>query len=247
MKAVVLLSGGLDSAVCAAMAAEQFGNENVYPITFTYGQRHRREIDAASKIASHMGLQRLRLIEVGSEIFERSILVDESQEVPTGTYQQVNEEAAVSPMYVPFRNGVFLSLAAAYAMTVDAGYVFYGGHKDDSRNWAYPDTTPEFNDAMAEAIYVGTYQKVQLAAPLAQMTKSDVVLATYRLEVPIKLTYSCYKGGYLHCGECSTCKQRIQAFKDVYLQDEVKYAIDVEWSIAEIADTIDLQGGQNFD
>ncbi|MCA1799899.1 MAG: 7-cyano-7-deazaguanine synthase, partial [Actinobacteria bacterium] len=135
----------------------------------------------------------------------------------------------VSPTYVPFRNGNLLSAAAAIALGVGASRIYYGAHSEDARNWAYPDCTPEFNGAMANAIYVGTYHKVRLITPLQNLNKRGVIDLAAHIDAPLELTWSCYQGGEIACGECPTCTGRIKAFMAEGFIDPVPYAIDIDW------------------
>ncbi len=230
-RAMVLLSGGIDSTVCAALAAEMMGNNNVIAISIQYGQKHDREVVAAHRIAKALRLYDCVTIPLDPTIFDRSgcALVDKDIEVPETTYEEVNAAQGPSPMYVPFRNGIFLSIAAADALQRGAKYVFYGAHSEDARNFAYPDCTPEFNGAMMNAISFGTYGAVRLITPLQWMSKAEIVAEGFRLNIPFRLTYSCYSGRPLHCGKCATCVSRIQAFKSNREVDPVEYEIDIKW------------------
>ena len=122
-----------------------------------------------------------------------------------------------------------LAAAAALALVEKADYIYYGAHAEDARGFAYPDCTPEFNGAMANAIYVGTYHKVRLITPLQWSSKKEVVELAQRLESPIHLTYSCYAGREKHCGKCPTCVSRVEAFKLAGLKDPVEYEIMIDW------------------
>lgn len=228
-KAVVSLSGGLDSTVCLAKAVDEFGNSNVFAVSFHYGQSHKAELEAARNVALFYG--------VGHEIIElpkifagtgESSLMGEVEH-PDLTYKEIEEGFGVSPTYVPYRNGNLLSMATTYAMTKNAGWVYTGVHAEDARGWAYPDCTPEFVGAMANAIYIGTYHKVRLVAPLQNMMKKDIVLAGWELAAPFHLTMSCYRGESPACGKCPTCVERVGAFRLAGLDDPINYAVDVSW------------------
>ena len=114
--------------------------------------------------------------------------------------------------YVPFRNGLFLSFAAALAVSVHASCIYYGAHADDAAGRAYPDCTPEFEHAMATAIYEGSGQTCRLEAPLLQWNKAQVVRQGLQLQAPYHLTWSCYEGREKPCGLCGTCRDRAAAF-----------------------------------
>lgn len=232
-RAIVLLSGGIDSCVCAAIAARDFGHDNVIGLSIIYGQKHFREIAAASKVATKLGLLQHRVIELPEKMFadSSSSLVNPAVIVPDATYEELEEQRGqrASSTYVPFRNGLFLSIAAAIAMQVNVGYIFYGAHMEMRGDYAYPDCTPEFNEAMQRSIFLGTYGEVKPVAPLLFMTKVEIVTKAIELEAPLEDTYSCYKGNELQCGECPTCIERIGAFKKNGLVDPVRYQIDVDW------------------
>lgn len=223
-KAVVLLSGGLDSATCAVLACQEFGAENVIALTLYYGQKHAREIDAAKAVCSKLKIGQHRIKQL-PDIFKGSgsTLIDADLPNPEMTYEEINEAQGVSPAYVPFRNANLLSVATTIALVEGADTIFYGAHAEDARNWAYPDCTPEFNGAMANAIYTGSYQKIRLVTPLQWMTKSAVVALGHKEGVPFELTWSCYNGLEKACGVCPTCIGRLQAFQDNDLVDPVEY------------------------
>lgn len=234
MKSLIVLSGGLDSTVALAEALEQndWDPEKIGAVTFTYGQLHYKEIGAAKEIVQYYGMIDhividLPLIFAGTD----SVLIAENElEMPRSSYEDMEDsDVGVSPTYVPYRNGNFLSMATTMALVKGASEVWAGMHAEDAHNWAYPDCTPEFIGAMANAIYVGSYHKVRLVTPHEWRTKSDVVNTGLRLSVPFELTWSCYDGDEYHCGTCPTCVGRIQAFKDNNTIDPVKYNIDVGW------------------
>jgi len=221
-KAYVLLSGGVDSSTCLAMAHALFEG-SVCGIAIDYGQRHSKELDAARKIARHFDTQFMvkdlrGLIGIGG-------LTDTSLEIPHVSYDELPE--GVSPTYVPFRNGLMLSLITSIASAdPEAVAVYYGAHAEDAENDAYPDCSLPFIDHMAQAIWIGTYGRISLNAPLGTLTKASVVLTGDRLGVPWELTWSCYEGRKDHCGVCPTCRARILAFKDAAIIDPTVYTID---------------------
>jgi 7-cyano-7-deazaguanine synthase len=230
-KALVLLSGGLDSSTCAAMAVKAHGAENVHALTIFYGQKHQTEIEAAKNIAEALGLASHSVVSLPLEPFKGagSTLIDPDKPNPELTYQQIAESTGPSPTYVPFRNANLLSLATAIALRDGCEEVYYGPHAEDARNFAYPDCTPEFNGAMANAIFVGTYFKVKLITPLQWMMKADVAWTALELGVPIELTHSCYNGKRPACGKCPTCVERIEAFKAIGVKDPLPYEIQIDW------------------
>ena len=220
-RAVVLLSGGLDSSTCAAIAAKEYGPSEVVAVTLYYGQKHAIELRAACNVAKELRLKdhiQLRL----PDIFTGSALTDTDKEIPTASYLESLQVGAV-PTYVPNRNMNFLAVATTLAMTMGADALYCGVHSEDAYNWAYSDTSPEFTGAMAAAIYISSYHKVRLVTPLQWMMKKDVVATAHALQVPVHLTYSCYRGGEVACGTCATCQSRLQAFKANGLIDPITY------------------------
>lgn len=216
MRSLVLLSGGLDSATCLAMKVEEFGKDQVMALNVFYGQRHAREIESARKVAAHYGVPLeefdLKMIMDGSDC---PLIAGSGKEIEHGSYDQQKgraENGTVST-YVPFRNGLMLSIAAARAQIHGCSEVCYGAHADDAAGSAYPDCTPEFYSFMDKAIREGTGHEVSLSAPLIRMNKAGVVREGLRLGVPFEMTWSCYEGGERPCHRCGTCIDRENAFK----------------------------------
>lgn len=228
-KAVVLLSGGIDSTT-AMFQAIQDGYPRIVAVTAYYGSKHNNsEILAARRIADkYAGGQ----IEVTlPDVFRGSgsALMGES-EMPQQTYQEIAEAEGPSPTVVPFRNANLISIATSVAITEAATVVYVGMHAEDARNWAYPDCTPEFLGAMANAVHVGSYHKVRLVFPFIYMMKSDIVTRAALLGVPVEITYSCYEGREKHCGLCPTCVERLEAFNVAGYIDPVEYEIETTQS-----------------
>lgn len=215
-KALVLFSGGLDSTTCLAKAINEYGKENVIALTMYYGQRHKKEIEAAKKITDYYGCD-WRQLNV-AEVFEGSdcsLLTAAAVDIPTGSYEEQLREANGKPVstYVPFRNGLFLSIAASIALSHECYRIYYGIHKDDAAGSAYPDCSLAFAEHMREAVLEGTGGAVELYAPYADKTKADIVADGLSLSVPYELTWSCYEGGDKPCGKCGTCIDRNKAFE----------------------------------
>lgn len=222
MKSLVLCSGGIDSAVCLALAAQA---GEVETLTCNYGQRHYWELASAKALSIHYKVRKHHLVTL-PDIFRgsgKSSLVDEGLDLPTMTYQELREEYGVSPTYVPFRNANLLSVAASKALVCQCDYIWFGAHAEDARNWAYPDCTPEFIGAMANAIYIGTYHKVRLMAPLTWLMKADIVQLGTKLNVPFEVTRTCYSSSKEACGICPSCVERLEAFRVNNLMDPVPY------------------------
>ena len=216
MKALVLSSGGVDSTTALGMAVAKYGSSNVIALSVSYGQKHDKEVQAATAVAKHYGVEQLFLDL--SKIFRysnSSLLKQSTEEIPEESYaEQMKETGGGKPgsTYVPFRNGLFLSSAASIALSRDCGVIYYGAHADDAAGCAYPDCSPVFNNAMNEAIYEGSGRQLRIEAPFVNMNKADVVKIGLELGVPYELTWSCYEGGEEPCGKCGTCIDRARAF-----------------------------------
>lgn len=229
MKALVLSSGGVDSTTCIGIAIDKLGKENVSTVSVFYGQKHAKELECANKVAKFYGVKHYELDL--SSIMKYSncpLLKGSTEKIKHESYaEQIEEngEGMVST-YVPFRNGLMLSSVATLAMSIypnEEVEIYLGAHADDSAGRAYADCSEEFTDAMKEAIYIGTYEKVTVKAPLVNMTKADVVKTGLKLKVPYELTWSCYEGGEKQCGTCGTCIDRKNAFKQNGVKDPVEY------------------------
>ena len=216
MKALVLFSGGVDSTTCLGMAIDRYGKENVIALSVFYGQKHDKEIEASNKIAEYYGVEHLSLDL--TKIFEYSdcsLLSHSDQDIPEKSYAEQLKKTDGKPVstYVPFRNGLFLSSAASIAISKECGIILYGAHADDAAGNAYPDCSSAFNNAINDAIYIGSGNQVKVEAPFVNMTKAEVVKIGLDLKVPYELTWSCYEGKDKPCGVCGTCIDRQEAFR----------------------------------
>lgn len=244
MKALVLNSGGVDSTTCVALAIEKYGKENVVTATLYYGQRHDKELECARKVAEYYGVRHIEediscVMKYAGDVC--SLMKDSKTEIPDKSYaEQIaeNGEGRVGT-YVPFRNGLLLSIATAYADSLfpnQDAVVVYGAHADDAAGQAYADCSPAFADAMDNAISIGTYGRIHVWRPLINLNKAGVVAEGLRLKVPYELTWSCYKGGEKACGTCGTC---IAEGTPVIMADGTQKAIetlkpgDMVWSMDE--------------
>lgn len=215
MKALVLLSGGVDSSTCLAVAKEKF-DDNVMALSMYYGQKHSKELESAKAVADHYQVELLTMDL--AKIFAHSncsLLKDSDEDIPQESYdQQIKERNGETvSTYVPFRNGLFLSTAASIALEYECDVIYYGPHADDAAGNAYPDCSVEFNQAMEQAIYIGSGKKLRLEAPFVDKTKKDIVAEGLRLGVPYELTWSCYCGTEKPCHKCGTCIDRELAFE----------------------------------
>lgn len=226
MKALVLFSGGLDSSVCLGLAVRQYGAGEVLALSIYYGQKHKKEMEASQKVAEYYGVKRVTL-DLG-EIFrdsDCSLLDGAKEEIPHEEYadQLLGTNGAPVSTYVPFRNGLFLSSAAAVAISNGCEVIYYGAHADDAAGNAYPDTSAEFNNAIADAIYIGSGNALRVIAPFIDKSKASVVAAGTEIGVPFELTWSCYEGHDKACGVCGTCRDRKRAFEENGLTDPIEY------------------------
>lgn len=226
MKALVLFSGGLDSSVCLGLAVKKYGAEEVLALSVFYGQKHRKEMEASEQVASFYGVKRITL-DLG-EIFKDSacaLLEGSDEAIPHEDYAEQLQKTGGAPVntYVPFRNGLFLSSAAATALNFGCEVIYYGIHADDAAGNAYPDTGLEFHDAISSAIYIGSGKKLRIEAPFLSASKAEVVHIGTEIGVPFALTWSCYEGGEKACGQCGTCRDRLRAFQENRLTDPVPY------------------------
>lgn len=223
-KVVVLFSGGMDSTTILTEAVVKHGAENVIALSLIYGQKHVKELESAKAVAEYFNV--LHITKDISDIFEfASNPLLGHGDLPRGEYiQQLAESDGVVSTYVPFRNGLFISLATAIAYSLGASTVLYGAHADDAAGNAYPDCTPVFYGHMGAAIVVGTSERVQLEAPLQYMTKADIALHGINMGAPFHLTWSCYEGSDVSCGTCGTCVDRRNAFLVHGFVDPLTYA-----------------------
>jgi len=211
-RAVVLLSGGLDSAVTLYIAK----NKGFRPfcLIFDYGQRHRREIDSAKKIAQAAGCH-FKVLKIDLT-HKRSALLDKHLGLPKHTAR------GIPATYVPARNIIFLSFALSFAETLGESAVFIGAHAQDYSG--YPDCRPEFFRALQRLAKVGTKsgvegKEIKIFTPLINKRKSEIIREGLRLGVPFELSWSCYKGGRLPCGTCDSCYYRAKGFRELGIED----------------------------
>jgi 7-cyano-7-deazaguanine synthase len=228
--ALVLFSGGIDSTTALYWALRRY--DRVLPVIFDYGQRHRVEINMARKTARRLGLEP-RLIKVDLRQIGGSALTDEKIKVPA--FKQAEEIKEGLPVtYVPFRNGIFIGLATALAETIDISHVVCGFNVIDSPN--YPDTTGSFVRAMEKAINEGTGarlkgKKLRIIAPFLKMKKSDIIRLGLSLGADYSYSVSCYAGGEIPCGRCSSCLLRARAWQEVGEKDHLLVRLKKEGKI----------------
>jgi len=211
--AVVLLSGGLDSCVALSVALRQ--RAKVHALSFRYGQRHVRELAAAVRIVDHMkalvpGVDLKHSICDFKIPNHKSALTDLSIDVPVDRKEGTGAPEEIPATYVPARNTVFLSMAAAFAESIEAGWIYTGFNAVDYSG--YPDCRPEFVYAMQAALNAGMKKAPKILVPLILKTKLEVVKLGRELQAPMELSWSCYTGGDDPCGRCDSCKIRLAAF-----------------------------------
>lgn len=211
---LVLLSGGLDSATLLARHAGTAG----LAVSVDYGQRHVRELDAASRIAAYYEVEQivLDLSEWGT-LLTGSSLTDLSVDVPHGHYAAPSMAATI----VPNRNATLLMAAAGIAVARGLSTVLFAAHSGD--HWIYPDCRRNFIAAIDRAVQLATECAVSICAPFVHITKTDVARLAGELGVPIGLTWSCYEGGAVHCGLCGTCTERREALVEASVPDPTEY------------------------
>lgn len=234
MKALVLNSGGCDSSTLVSLAVKDHGAENVVTASLYYGQKHDKELKCAQAIADYYHVRHIEedissVMKYAGDVC--TLMKDSKENIPLESYaEQIekNGEGRVSS-YVPFRNGLFLSIAAAYADSLFPGEeveIYYGAHADDAAGQAYADCSPEFAEAMDKAISIGTYGKIHVLRPLIHLNKAEVVKLGLELGTPYHLTWSCYLGHNKACGKCGTCLDRLAAFEANGVKDPIEYEDD---------------------
>ena len=202
---IIILSGGMDSVTLM----HDYSQRIALAVTFDYHSRHaEHEIACARWQCEQLGIRHL-VVELPffDQYFRSSLLQNAQEEIPEGHYAEENMKSTI----VPFRNGIMLSIVAGMAESEGLSYLLIANHAGD--HFVYPDCRPEFIDAMNHAISAGTTNQVQLLAPYTMWSKRDIALRGQALGVDFSHTYSCYKGGDLHCGKCGTCIERKEALE----------------------------------
>ena len=230
MRAITVLSGGLDSTV-STLIAKDLGYE-ITAITFNYGQRAvKREINSAKKICEILGIKHIVVDLSFVKQFGKSSLITE-KEIPTLKMEELDSEKAFETMkavWVPARNLIMFSIASGFAEALDAEKIFIGINKEEGVT--FPDNTIEFVEAFNKVLEYGTLNKVKIEAPLYDKTKEDIVKLGVELEKKLgvevlKYSYSCYHDNgedFLHCGKCESCMRRKRAFLMAGVEDKTKY------------------------
>jgi 7-cyano-7-deazaguanine synthase len=225
-KAVVLLSGGLDSATTLYLARSE--GFQCYAATFRYGQRHEQEIEAAKKVAKSLAVAEHQIIDINLAAFGGSALTDRIIDVPRDR-ANLGDSDKIPPTYVPARNTIFLSYALAWAEVLGAFDIFIGVNSVDYSG--YPDCRPEFIAAFEKVANLGTAAGVggkglyRIHTPIINMTKAQIILAGTKLGVDYSLTHSCYDPDEYgrSCGKCDSCRLRLKGFAEAGLKDPIEY------------------------
>jgi 7-cyano-7-deazaguanine synthase len=220
-RAVVSLSGGMDSTVCAALAARDY---EAYAVHFSYGQRtEARELDSARAVADSLGFRDFLQLKI--DLFRRiggSALTDSGIAVPKAPASEpIGESIPVT--YVPFRNAHFLAAAVSWAEVLGARKIFIGAVEQDSSG--YPDCRPAYYAAFQQLILTGTKDgSIEISTPLIHLRKREIVALGLELLAPFHLTWSCYSNTEAACGECESCVLRLRAFREAGTPDPIPYA-----------------------
>jgi 7-cyano-7-deazaguanine synthase len=223
--AVVLLSGGIDSAATLAIAMAQ-GYET-YALSFDYGQRHLLELEAARRVAQSLGAKEHRVVKIDNRLFAGSSLTDDVDVPKKRTEEQIG--AGIPATYVPARNTIFLAHALAWGEVIHAAHIFIGVNAIDFSG--YPDCRPEFIALFEMLANTGTKAAVegmrfQIHAPLIKLSKAQIIHKAVELNLDLSLTHSCYDPATdgRACGECDSCLLRLKGFREAGINDPIQYA-----------------------
>jgi tRNA methyl transferase len=222
-KAVCIMSGGMDSTLCATMAIQQ--GYKVIGLHFDYNQRTmNREKQAFNEICDFLGIAQRVVLDVG-------FIAKIGCNALTNKNLKIRKDGVLADIpntYVPFRNGIFISIASALAETYMAEAIFIGVVEEDSSG--YPDCSASFIKKINSAINEGTSPKfnVKIITPLVNLSKCEIVAKSLEIGSPLELTWSCYEGENEACGECDSCRLRLNGFKEAGVMDRIKYRTDVK-------------------
>lgn len=211
---VIIVSGGMDSITLLY----DHKDEIALGISFDYGSNHNaREIPFAKMHCERLGIKHITINLDFMHQYFKSSLLDGAEAIPEGHYADENMKSTV----VPFRNGIMLSIAIGIAESNNLDQVFIANHGGD--HTIYPDCRPEFINAIDAAATAGTYNNVKVVAPYTKITKSDIARIGKKLGIDYTETWSCYKGGEVHCGKCGTCVERKEALAEAGIEDKTRY------------------------
>lgn len=215
-KVVVIYSGGMDSYTVLHKAIEE--GKDVYPLTFNYGQRHSKEIEYAAAVCEKLNVPH-KIVDISAinQLMAGSSLTSNDIEIPEGHY----EEESMKSTVVPNRNMVLLSLAIAYAVSLDARAVYYGAHSGDHA--IYPDCRPEFVEKMNDVSQIANYEPVDIVSPYIDVDKIGILTDGLRMGLDYGETWTCYNGREKACGKCGSCEERLEAFAKNGVTDPLSY------------------------
>ncbi|MCQ2056181.1 MAG: 7-cyano-7-deazaguanine synthase QueC [archaeon] len=219
-KSVVLLSGGLDSTVTLACAANS-GHECT-ALSFSYGQKHTKELASASNVAKYFGVKHI-VVNIDLSMF-RSALTKSDIMVPTNRDELIGSDIPIT--YVPARNIIMMSVAAGLCESIGADRIYIGVNNVDYSG--YPDCRTEFIEQFQKMLAVGTKagvegHQIKIETPIMKLSKADIVRLGKKLGAPLHLTWSCYKGQEKACGKCDSCQLRLRGFQEAGYKDEIEY------------------------
>jgi queuosine biosynthesis protein QueC len=237
-RAVAILSGGVDSSTLLFQLVKSQQFDEVHAITFIYGQKHHKEIESARKIATLLGIEH-KIVDLSDlKNILQSALTSKDKEIPNVAASAIHYET-LKDTIVPNRNAIFLAIAVGYAKSINASVVYYGAHYSD--RGVYPDCRKEFVDSFQEMVSLATGDaRIRVEAPFMDRTKTEIVQMGIQLQVPYELTWSCYAGSDIHCGKCSSCRERKQAFDQAEIPDPIEYSQSIR--VSEIFASIQGEG-----
>lgn len=211
---VIILSGGMDSVTLL----HEYKDRIALAISFHYGSKHNdKELPFAKQHCDELGIKHIVISMDFMQQYFSSSLLQGGEEIPEGNYTDENMKSTV----VPFRNGIMLSIAAGFAENYGLKHVMMANHAGDHA--IYPDCRSLFAEKMCEAIAAGTYDGITLETPYTNITKTDIAKHGKALGLDYTKTWSCYKGGEIHCGKCGTCNERKEALHDAGIEDKTVY------------------------
>jgi 7-cyano-7-deazaguanine synthase len=229
MKATLIVSGGMDSATLAYKYKSE--GYKLHLVGFNYGQRHKKELDSLALIAESLNAD-FEIIDLShlKEALAGAALTSDDVAVPDGHYTKETMRITV----VPNRNAIMLAIATGIAVANGSEVVATGVHSGD--HFIYPDCRPDFIEAINKAFIIGTEGHAkdgfELQAPFVHISKADIAKLGAELGVPYEKTWSCYKGGDIHCGRCGTCVERIEAFRLAGVVDPTEY-VEIQFALEE--------------
>lgn len=211
---VIIVSGGMDSITMLY----EFKDQIALGVSFNYGSNHNnREIPFAEMHCKRLGISHITIDLGFMPQYFKSSLLEGADAIPEGNYDEENMKSTV----VPFRNGIMLSIAIGIAESNHLKHVLMANHGGD--HTIYPDCRPAFVDAMSAAAQAGTFEDVTIEAPYTNITKADIARHGKQLGIDYSETWSCYKGGEVHCGQCGTCRERQEALREAGIADTTEY------------------------